>query len=50
MTRVRGPGRQVGEYPNTGGRKFVAPSSGEKDDWALVLEDAAKKYPTEPAK
>jgi hypothetical protein len=44
----KGTWARVGEYPNSGGRKFEAPSSGEKDDWALVLEDSAKKYPTGP--
>ena len=32
----------IGEYANTGVQEFVAPSCGEKDDWVLVLDDAAK--------
>jgi Putative collagen-binding domain of a collagenase len=36
----------IGEYANTGVREFTAPSRGEKDDWVLVLEDAAKGYRT----
>jgi hypothetical protein len=40
----------IGEYKNSGNWKFEAPSSGEKDDWVLVLEDLTKKYTTEPAK
>lgn len=30
------------QYPNTGVREFVAPTRGEKSDWVLVLEDAAR--------
>jgi hypothetical protein len=40
-----GTWRQIGEYPNTGLREFVAPSQGEQNDWVLVLEDAAKDFP-----
>jgi hypothetical protein len=39
----------IGEYANTGVREFTAPSRGEKDDWVLVLEDAAKKFRVEPS-
>jgi len=35
----------IGRYPNTGVREFAPPSSGEKDDWALVLEDGQTNYP-----
>src|SRR5262249_21702393 len=35
----------IGAFPNTGRREFVPPSQGEKRDWALVLEDAAKGLP-----
>jgi hypothetical protein len=35
----------IEEYPSGGVREFVAPSSGEQDDWVLVLEDAAKDLP-----
>jgi hypothetical protein len=41
-----GEWRDLGEYPNTGTREFVAPSKGDRDDWVLVLDDAAKGYPT----
>ncbi|MCI0642341.1 MAG: glycoside hydrolase family 140 protein [Gemmataceae bacterium] len=37
----------IGRFPNNGVREFVAPSRGEKDDWVLVLDDAAKDYSTE---
>jgi hypothetical protein len=40
----------IGEYANAGVREFTAPSRGEKDDWVLVLEDAAKNYSIEPTK
>jgi len=36
----------VGEFPNTGEREFTPPDPGEMLDWVLVLDDAAKKYPT----
>src|SRR5436309_14761503 len=36
-----------GQYPNTGVQEFAAPSPGEKSDWVLVLEDAAKYDPPE---
>ena len=32
----------IGEFDNSGNRKFEAPSTGGKDDWVLVLEDARK--------
>jgi hypothetical protein len=35
----------IGEFPNTGERKFVPPSLGENLDWVLVLDDAAKGFP-----
>jgi hypothetical protein len=43
-----GTWKKIGEYPNTGDREFVAPSQGERSDWVLVLEDAAKGLPTAP--
>jgi len=43
-----GTGSRIGEYPNSGTREFVAPSSGKKDDWVLVLEDGAMNYPIDP--
>jgi hypothetical protein len=41
----KGTWRSIGVYANTGEREFTAPSQGAKEDWVLVLEDAAKKYP-----
>jgi hypothetical protein len=38
--------REAGEYPSTGSREFVTPSAGERDDWVLILDDAARGYPT----
>lgn len=35
----------IGEFPNTGEREFTPPMKGENLDWALVLDDAAKKFP-----
>lgn len=45
-----GTWRDIGEFPSTGTREFTAPSAGDHDDWVLVLDDAAKGYPTERAK
>jgi hypothetical protein len=42
-----GTWREAGVYPNTGTREFVAPAQGALSDWVLVLDDAAKGYPTE---
>ena len=41
-----GTWREIGEYANTGNREFVPPSKGERSDWVLILEDAAKGYRT----
>jgi hypothetical protein len=41
-----GTWREIGEYASTGTREFVAPSRGPQNDWLLVLDDAAKAYPT----
>jgi hypothetical protein len=38
----------IGEFANSGTREFKAPSTGEKNDWVLVLEDAAKQLPLNP--
>ena len=35
----------IGQYPNTGVREFVPPSTGEKDDWVVVLEDEQANLP-----
>jgi hypothetical protein len=43
----KGSWLSVGVYANSGAREFTVPSRGAKDDWVLVLEDAAKKYPVE---
>jgi hypothetical protein len=45
-----GTWREIGVFPRTGVREFVAPSRGDQSDWVLVLDDAEKGYPTEPAK
>jgi hypothetical protein len=37
----------IGHYPNTGVREFTPPTTGEKEDWVLVLEDRARNYPVE---
>ena len=42
--------REIGAYPKTGTREFMAPSTGDRDDWVLVLDDAAKGYSTEGSK
>jgi hypothetical protein len=42
-----GEWHDIGAYPNTGQHEFQAPSQGDHDDWVLVLDDAAKGYPTE---
>ena len=40
-----GEARSAGEGKNDGPREFRPPSEGEGNDWVLVLDDAAKKYP-----
>jgi len=40
-----GTATPIGEFPNTGERKFVPPDPGEGLDWVLVLDDAARNYP-----
>jgi hypothetical protein len=35
----------IGQFPNAGVREFVAPATGDRDDWVLVLEDVGKGYP-----
>jgi hypothetical protein len=37
-----GKWRDIGEFPGTGVHEFEAPSRGERQDWALVLDDASK--------
>lgn len=43
----KGTWQEIGVYANTGVRELTAPSTGEKEDWVLVLDDAEKGYPTE---
>jgi len=35
----------LAEYDNTGTREFTPPSQGRGNDWVLVLDDVAKKFP-----
>jgi hypothetical protein len=42
-----GTWRDIGHFPNAGTHVFAPPSSGDKEDWVLVLEDAGKDYPLE---
>jgi Protein of unknown function (DUF4038)/Putative collagen-binding domain of a collagenase len=46
----QGTWSEIGVFDNIGDREFVAPTQGDKNDWVLVLDDAEKHYPTEPAK
>lgn len=39
-----GKASSIGEYPNTGTRRFTPPSPGESLDWVLVLDDAARGF------
>jgi len=45
-----GSAQYIGEYPNEGVATFVPPSSGKGNDWVLVLDDAAKNYPSPGSK
>jgi Protein of unknown function (DUF4038)/Putative collagen-binding domain of a collagenase len=45
-----GTWREIGLYADKRIREFTAPSQGNDSDWVLVLEDAEKGYPAEPAK
>jgi hypothetical protein len=40
-----GAAAQIGEFPNTGTRRFDPPDRGEQLDWVLVLDDASRGYP-----
>ena len=44
-----GQASPLGEFANTGTRRFEPPLSGEAADSVLVLDDASKGYP-EPGK
>lgn len=41
-----GSATAFGNFDNQGEREFVSPDKGEMIDWILVLDDAAKNYPT----
>jgi hypothetical protein len=43
-----GTWREIGTFANTATREFVAPSTGDHNDWVLVLEDAGRNYPIAP--
>ena len=45
----KGTWREIGVYASTGTREFTGPAQGAPSDWVLVLDDAAKGYPTERA-
>jgi hypothetical protein len=36
----------IAEFDRGGTREFSPPTSGPGNDWVLVVDDAAKKYPT----
>ncbi len=36
---------QAGTHPTTGTREFTPPSNGKGNDWVLVLDDEARKFP-----
>jgi hypothetical protein len=40
-----GQATRIGEFPNTGTRRFEPPDQGEQRDWVLVLDDASQGYP-----
>jgi hypothetical protein len=40
-----GVAKAIGRFPKTATREFKPPSSGENNDWVLVLDDAARKFP-----
>jgi hypothetical protein len=46
----KGTWKAIADFRNKDVAEFVPPSSGEKNDWVLVVEDAAKNYPTEAPK
>jgi hypothetical protein len=35
----------IGEFANQGEREFTPPTSGENNDWVLVLDDVARSCP-----
>ena len=40
-----GSWREIGEFASSGVHEFTPPTHGEKDDWVLVVDDAARNYP-----
>lgn len=40
-----GEATPIGEFPNTGTRRFTPPDAGEPLDWVLVLDDASRGFP-----
>jgi hypothetical protein len=40
-----GAAQAIGRFPKTATREFKPTSSGENNDWVLVLDDAARKFP-----
>lgn len=40
-----GKAKKIGTFDRTDAREFTPPSSGIGNDWVLVLDDAAKKFP-----
>lgn len=43
---LRNRATAIGVFPNPGEREFTPPDPGELLDWVLVLDDAAKNYPS----
>ncbi|HLJ96020.1 MAG TPA: putative collagen-binding domain-containing protein [Gemmataceae bacterium] len=41
-----GSATEVGEFPNSGERQFLSPDPGELVDRVLVLDEAAKHFPS----
>ena len=41
----KGSAESIGEFPNTGTRKFMVPHSGAGKDWVLVLDDTMRDFP-----
>ena len=39
-----GAWQPIGRFPKAATREFKPPSSGENNDWVLVLDDAARKF------
>jgi len=40
-----GKATEIGVFPSSGTKQFIPPSSGQDNDWVLVLDDAAKNFP-----